>query len=143
VPWVLIVWALSATGLIPFSLVMPAMVAGVFVLYYVGYEGFHHLMHKPSIPGSSAGATSSFLKRHHRIHHFRMDRNLNVLLPVADFLLGSLVTKADEPAGNPEGARKLARRHSQFGRRLRTETGPRAGLDGRGEQWKRACGDRD
>ena len=122
VPWVLIVWALSATGLIPFSLVMPAMVAGVFVLYYIGYEGFHYLMHKPSIPWIERGRYFQFLKRHHRIHHFRMDRNLNVLLPVADFLLGSLVSKADEPAGTREGARKLARRHSQFGIRLRTET---------------------
>lgn len=121
-PWVLIVWALSAAGLMPFSLLLPLCAAGTFGLYYIGYEGFHYLMHKPTLPWIERWGYFQYLKRHHKIHHFQMDRNLNVLLPVADFLLGSLVTEAAEPAGTHEGAQKLARRHSQFGRRLRMET---------------------
>jgi sterol desaturase/sphingolipid hydroxylase (fatty acid hydroxylase superfamily) len=102
--------------------VVPAFAAGAPGLYYIGYERFHFLMHKPSIPWIERWRCFRFLKRHHRIHHFQMDRNLNVLLPVADFLLGSLAMKVEEPAGTHEGARKLARRHSRFGERLRTET---------------------
>ena len=100
---------------------LPACAAGVFLLYYIGYEGLHYLMHKPTFPWIERSRYFKFLERHHRIHHFQMARNLNVLVPVADFLLGSLVTEAAEPAGTREGAKKLARRHSQFGRRMRGE----------------------
>ena len=47
-----------------------------------------------------------------------MDRNLNVLLPFADLVLGTLVTEVPAPSPTPEAARRLARRHSRFGRRL-------------------------
>lgn len=119
IPWLAVAWALAAAGLVPFSFVPPACVAGVFILYYAGYEGFHHLMHKPRFPWLERTRYFQFLKRHHRLHHVRMDRNLNVLLPIADFLFGSLVTEAERPGGTPEGARKLARRHSRFGKRLK------------------------
>src|SRR5206468_12819378 len=95
-----------------------AMLSGVVVafgLYYTGYEGFHYLMHKPSIPFIERLGFFQFLKRHHRIHHVHMDRNLNVLLPIADFLLRTLVLDAPVPAVTPESARRLARRHSRSG----------------------------
>jgi hypothetical protein len=120
-PWVLGVWALSAAGFMRFNPWIPTAVAGTYLVYYIGYEGLHYLMHKPSIPWIQRSRYFQFIERHHRIHHFRMDRNLNVLLPIGDFLLGSLVTEAAEPAGTHEGARKLARRHSQYGKRLRGE----------------------
>ena len=122
-PWALLAWWLAAAGVMRSSFLLPAFVAGTFLLYYIGYEGLHYLMHKPSIPWIERSRYFKFLERHHRIHHFQMDRNLNVLLPIGDFLLGSLVTEAAQPAGTPEGARKLARRHSQFGKRLRGEGG--------------------
>ena len=120
-PWLLVAWGLSATRTLPLAFLLPACVAFVFILYYIGYEGLHYLMHKPSIPWIERSRYFKFLERHHRIHHFQMDRNLNVLLPLGDFLLGSLVLEAAEPSGTREGARKLARRHSQFGKRLRGE----------------------
>ena len=121
IPWLLLAWALTAAGIMRFAFLLPACAAGVFLLYYIGYEGLHYLMHKPTFPWIERSRYFKFLERHHRIHHFQMDRNLNVLVPVADFLLGSLVTEAAEPAGTREGAKKLARRHSQFGRRMRGE----------------------
>ena len=123
IPWLLLTWGLFAAGIMPFNFVLVGFAAGTIGLYYVGYEGFHYLMHKPSVPWIERSRYFRFLERHHRIHHFRMDRNLNVLLPIADFLLGSLVTEAPQPGGTPEGARKLARRHSRFGKRLRGEGG--------------------
>ena len=121
IPWLLAIWGLSAAGLMPFNLWIPGAVAVTFIIYYIGYEGFHYLMHKPTIPWIERSRFFKALERHHRIHHFQMDRNLNVLLPIADFFLGTLVSEAAEPGGTHEGARKLARRHSQFGKRLREQ----------------------
>jgi sterol desaturase/sphingolipid hydroxylase (fatty acid hydroxylase superfamily) len=92
-----------------------------FLLYYVGYEGFHYLMHRPSVPFVERSRWFRFLERHHRIHHVHMDRNLNVLFPLADAVLGTLVTASTTSAPTPEAARNLARRHSRFGRKLRAD----------------------
>lgn len=117
-------WALIGLGLGAFNIRLPwpAFVigfAGCMMLYYVGYEGFHYLMHKPSIKWVEGLGYFQFLKKHHRIHHIHMDRNLNVLLPLADLCLGTLVLESPPVPVTPESARRLARRHSAFGRRLR------------------------
>jgi sterol desaturase/sphingolipid hydroxylase (fatty acid hydroxylase superfamily) len=85
-------------------------------IYYAGYESLHFLMHKPSVPFIERSRPFQFIKRHHRIHHFHMNRNLNVLLPLADLVLGTLVTQVPAPVATPESARKLARRHSRYAR---------------------------
>ena len=113
-PWAVVGFALE--WWLGFDLPMIAItatVAATFGVYYAGYEGFHYLMHKPSIPFIEGLAFFQFLKRHHRIHHVHMDRNLNVLLPIADFLLGTLELETPVPAVTPESARRLARRHSR------------------------------
>jgi hypothetical protein len=46
-----------------------------------------------------------------------MNRNLNVLVPLADLVLGTLVTEVPAPQTTPASARILARRHSQFAKR--------------------------
>ena len=51
-----------------------------------------------------------------------MDRNLNVLFPLADFVLRTLVLDKPMPATTPETARTLARRHSRYGRQMRGDT---------------------
>ena len=137
-PWLLIPWGLSAAGITHFNAWPAAFVAAVFVIYYAGYEGFHYLMHKPSIAWIERSRYFRFLERHHRIHHYRMDRNLNVLLPFADLMLGTLVMEADQPAGTREGARKLARRHSQFGKRLREDEARAHGADAHAHETKPA-----
>jgi hypothetical protein len=118
VPWALIAWGLAAAGVsFPWVALIAGFAAGM-SLYYLGYEGLHHLMHKPSIPFIARSRYFRFIERHHRIHHIYMDRNLNVLLPLADLCLGSLVTEMPAATPTPESARRLARRHSEFGRRL-------------------------
>lgn len=117
-PWTLLSLGLWALGIQFPYVAMVATIGATILVYYVGYEGFHYLMHKPSIPFLEKSPPFRFLERHHRIHHVQMDRNLNVLIPLADLLLGTLVTTAAMPAHTPEGARKLARRHSKFGREM-------------------------
>jgi hypothetical protein len=119
VPWALLAWGLAALGVgLPFAAFLVTFSA-VVGLYYVGYESLHHLMHKPRFVTVANWPYFRFIERHHRIHHMQMDRNLNVLLPIADFALGTLVTRMPAAVPTPEAARRLARRHSQFGKRLR------------------------
>jgi hypothetical protein len=119
VPWLLSAWALTALG-VPFPYLLFLVTFAVTVaLYYAGYESMHVLMHKPSLPLIERSRLFQFIKRHHRIHHVRMDRNLNVLLPLADFVIGTLVTEMPATVATPEGARRLARRHSRFGQRMK------------------------
>ena len=120
VPWSLLAWGLAALGVKFHYVATIATIGATILAYYCGYEGLHHLMHKPRFPWVESSGFFRFIKQHHRIHHVHMDRNLNVFLPIADFVLGTLVTRAPVPApvATPEGARRLARRHSRFGRRL-------------------------
>jgi hypothetical protein len=113
VPWALASVALAASGLhLPYLAVI-ITIAAVIAVYYIGYEGLHYLMHKPTWPFVEKAGYFQFIKRHHRIHHVLMDRNLNVLIPIADWMLGTLVIAMPSmPAHTPEAARKLARRHS-------------------------------
>ena len=116
-PWVLLALAFGAMGIALPYLAFLITFAATISLYYAGYEGLHFLMHKPSFPFIERSRPFQFIKRHHRIHHVHMNRNLNVLLPLADLVLGTLVTQAPAPLATPESARKLARRHSRYGRR--------------------------
>jgi hypothetical protein len=119
VPWALLSWGLAARGVQFPYVAFLASFAATNVAYYVGYESLHYFMHKPRVDFIERSKWFQFLKRHHRIHHVHMNRNLNVLLPLADLLLGTLVTKMPEAAATPPSARVLARRHSRFGKNAR------------------------
>lgn len=121
-PWALAAWAMSAAGAtFPMTAFAITFAATMFV-YYLGYEGFHFLMHKPTLPWIERLGFFKFIKNHHRLHHVYMGKNFNVVLPLADLMLGTLVLtdplprKITEPA-----ARQVARRHSKWGQRLREE----------------------
>jgi sterol desaturase/sphingolipid hydroxylase (fatty acid hydroxylase superfamily) len=76
----------------------------------------HYLMHKPTFPFVERSRFFQFIKRHHRIHHVHMNRNLNVLIPLADLMLGTFVAEMPSARTTPESARLIARRHSSRGR---------------------------
>jgi hypothetical protein len=117
VPWVILALALHATGAkLPYLAFLVAFTAGT-AAYYAGYESMHYLMHKPKLPWLQRTWAFRFIERHHRIHHVRMNKNLNVLLPLADWVLGTLVTELEPHPVTPDSARQTARRHSRFGRR--------------------------
>lgn len=117
-PWVLIAWGAAAAGIhIPYAAALITLGVTMFT-YYLGYEGFHYLMHKPTFSMIERTPWFRFIERHHRIHHVHMDRNLNVLLPLADLVLGTLVLEAKPSGPTPATARTLARRHSDYGKRL-------------------------
>jgi len=120
-PWLCLAWWSAAIGWalprLPFLIALGVTTS----LYYAGYEGLHHLMHMPRFPWVERARWFQFLKKHHRIHHIKMNRNLNVLVPIADFFLGTLVTTMPGEVPTPASARALARRHSN--RRKQDEIG--------------------
>src|SRR5262249_20267467 len=90
VPPGLLGWGLRAAGM-PFPAVAwVSTFAITMFLYYLGYEGLHYQMHKPTLGFVTRSRYFRFIEDHHRIHHVHMDRNLNVLLPLADLCLGTL-----------------------------------------------------
>lgn len=125
VPWALVALIERGSG-IPWWPVT-GMVGFVVLLYYFAYEGFHYLMHKPSIAWIERSRPFRFIERHHRIHHVYMGKNFNVVLPLADVVLGTMVWRDPEPPKpTPKAARELARRHSRFGSELRKRESSRS-----------------
>jgi hypothetical protein len=66
-------------------------------VYYTLYESSHYVMHVPRGRWIERTRAFKFLNDHHRRHHVDPNTNLNVVLPVADKLLGTLWLK-DRPA---------------------------------------------
>src|SRR2546425_11970980 len=95
-------------------------IAATIFVYHAAYEGFHYLMHRPSIGWIERSRPFRFLERHHRLHHTHMGKNFNVVCPLADLSLGTLVLRDSAPPRRTSpAARAIAQRHSRFGRRLR------------------------
>jgi len=62
------------------------------IVYYAAFEYTHYLMHVPSGHPIEGARWFRFLREHHRLHHTYKKRNFNVLFPLADLLLGTLMT---------------------------------------------------
>lgn len=116
-------WALLGPRLAPaHPLAITVTAASVFFAYYLAYEGFHFLMHKPTIRGIEQSAFFKFLERHHRMHHAHMGRNFNVVFPLADAMFGTLMLRDPlAPRRTEPNARRIARRHSEYGKKLRAQ----------------------
>jgi hypothetical protein len=121
-PWLPVWWVLAARGVsLPYAPFLATIGVTIFV-YYLAYEGFHYLMHKPSIAWIERSAPFKFIERHHRLHHVHMGKNFNVVFPLADLVLGTLILRDPLPAQQTgPGAKRVARRHSSYGKRLREQ----------------------
>jgi hypothetical protein len=72
---------------------MPAAI-GIFVafsVYQVSYEYFHYCMHVPAGRWFEQTRAFKWIDAHHFQHHRKHNTNLNVVLPIADFLLRTRV----------------------------------------------------
>ncbi len=71
--------------------------------YYFLYEYLHYAMHRPTGRFFESWKVFKFIDHHHLIHHKYMHRNLNVVLPLVDTVLGTLMLKTKVPieAGEP------------------------------------------
>ena len=91
--------ALIAMASLPFviaSLIRPfwfmvACIASAITLYYLAYEYFHYLMHDPEGRWCASMKFFKAMNNHHLKHHQDARRNLNVVLPIADIILGTRI----------------------------------------------------
>ena len=97
-----------------------------FSAYYGAYEYIHWCMHLPKARRVERSWTFYRLNGHHLLHHRYMQKNFNVVLPLADLCLGTLLlrskikfpqaTGAAVPNVQPRGqATLITRRSSVFG----------------------------
>jgi len=94
--------ALIAVNQLPFG-ILAFFVGGVplvcgsllaTLLYYAAYEYFHWCMHIPRQRRVERNGIFFRLNGHHLLHHRYMNRNFNVVLPLADLLFGTLLTRS-------------------------------------------------
>jgi hypothetical protein len=64
------------------------------ILYYATYEYLHWCMHVPKQRSLERSGFFFRLNGHHLLHHRYPDRNLNVVLPLADLLFGTLLRRS-------------------------------------------------
>jgi hypothetical protein len=72
------------------ALILPGAVAAL-SLYYALYEYLHYCMHVPLGRALENSRWFRWLDSHHHMHHKRHFNNLNVVLPLADLVFGTLI----------------------------------------------------
>lgn len=90
VPTGLLAWKLSG------SWISTAVFMAVMTGYYITYEYFHWCMHVPRGRWFQRTRVFKWIDQHHRLHHLEPMRNLNVVLPIADYLLGTRLSRAPQ-----------------------------------------------
>jgi hypothetical protein len=68
--------------------------ASAFTFYYCFYEYIHWCMHLPKARRVEKPWWFRKLNGHHLLHHRYMHKNFNVVLPLADLILGTLMPRA-------------------------------------------------
>ena len=68
-----------------------AIFVAVMIFHHWAWNKIHLEMHKPEHRVFSTWPVYKFLARYHCLHHRHLDRNFNVVFPLADYLLGTSV----------------------------------------------------
>ena len=71
--------------------------------YYGTYEYIHWCMHLPRKRSIERTGVFFRLNGHHLLHHRYMHKNFNVVLPLADLCLGTLLKRSPVSFAQPEG----------------------------------------
>jgi hypothetical protein len=80
---------------------LPASVTAAIACYYVTYEYIHWCMHKPAGRWFERTRLFQFLNGHHLLHHAWQGKNYNVVLPLWDWILGTLIRRAPKAFPQP------------------------------------------
>jgi hypothetical protein len=97
--------AVPFSAVIAFFSVPGALIFFVVVLlHHFLWNKIHVEMHKPQDRFFSNWPVYKFLARHHYLHHRYPDKNFNVVLPIADYVLG---TNARPNSADWQGMREL------------------------------------
>jgi hypothetical protein len=93
---------LIAAGMVPFAIfgwitgLWSVLLGGALAAsaYYGAYEYMHWCMHLPRKRHVERSGIFFRLNGHHLLHHRYMNRNFNVVLPLADLCLGTLLLRS-------------------------------------------------
>lgn len=96
VPFALVAWASGRWGI---AVGAPLACA----LYFAAYEYMHWCMHLPRKRNIERSGIFFRLNGHHILHHRYMHKNFNVVLPLADLLLGTLLLRSKIAFAQPVG----------------------------------------
>lgn len=77
--------------------------ASATAVYYCVYEYIHWCMHLPKERNLERSWFFRRLNGHHLLHHRYMHKNFNVVFPIADAILGTLVLRAKTRFAQPVG----------------------------------------
>ncbi|MDB6174433.1 MAG: Fatty acid hydroxylase superfamily [Chthoniobacteraceae bacterium] len=91
VSWITGIWALAFGALLSIS------------FYYCVYEYLHWCMHLPKARRLERSFIFQKLNGHHILHHRYMHKNFNVILPIADFCLGTALWRSKIRFAQPQG----------------------------------------
>lgn len=110
-------WAIIGTGSVPYILfyltsrfVFDFREVGEIVLmtgvlfsitYYIVYEYNHYCMHLPKGRRLETTGPFEWQNANHLLHHFRRMNNFNVVCPIADWWMGTLITQAPRRFDQP------------------------------------------
>jgi hypothetical protein len=83
------------------SILIGALAA--FILYYCAYEYLHWCMHLPKARRVEGSWIFFRLNGHHLLHHRYMHKNFNVVMPLADLCLGTLLLRSKIRFPQPRG----------------------------------------
>ncbi len=86
-PFLLISWMTGQWGIVVGSMV-------AYGLYYAAYEYTHWCMHLPKSRRLEQSWVFQRLNGHHILHHRYMHKNFNVVFPLADFCMGTLLLRS-------------------------------------------------
>jgi len=84
--------------------------------YMFLWNGLHTEMHIPTNRWYFRNAVFRFLNRHHYLHHCHPGRNFNVVLPLPDYIFGTVVRAS---TSETEDMRRLGLYENQRGPRFR------------------------
>ena len=87
IPFAAASWLTGRWGLLCGSL-------AAFIAYYAAYEYLHWCMHIPKSRRVERTGIFFRLNGHHLLHHRYMNKNFNVVLPLADFCLRTLLWRS-------------------------------------------------
>ena len=96
IPFIIVAWLAGSPGLLCGSLLATCA-------YYGAYEYLHWCMHVPRKRALERSGIFFRLNGHHLLHHRYMNRNFNVVLPLADLVFGTLLLRSKVRFGQATG----------------------------------------
>ena len=103
IPFYIAAYAVGMFSMALFGWAVGLTAVAIFCANYVVYEWLHWCMHLPANRRVESSWIFRRLNGHHVLHHRYMGHNFNMVLPVADWLFGTLLLRSKKPFSQVRG----------------------------------------